>query len=1056
MAQFFIQRPIFAWVIAIAIMLAGSLGLETLSVSQYPEIAPTTVRISATYPGASAQTVENSVTKVIEENMTGLDNLDYMSASSTSDGSSQITLTFNNKADPDVAQMQTQNKLQLVESQLPDAVIDQGVTVTKSGDSILLVAALVSSDDSLDANDLADLISSKLEDPVRRVDGVGDLRIFGSGYAMRIWLDPDKLYKYQLTTSDVKTAVQAQNTQVSAGEIGGQPTSPGTQLNATVTAQSQLQTPEQFRNIILKTQTDGSLVRLGDVARVEIGAEDYSSLSQYNGRPAAGFAVNLATGANAIDTAENVRATLDKLKVSLPSSVEVVYPYDTTPFVVLSIKKVVETLFEAVVLVFLVMYLFLQNFRATLIPVVTVPVVLLGTFGVLAAAGYSINTLTMFAMVLAIGLLVDDAIVVVENVERVMSEDGLPPKEATQKSMREITSALIGIGLVLSAVFLPMASFGGSVGVIYRQFSVTIVSAMLLSVLVALVLTPALCATLLKPPGDGLRGFFGWFNDRFGRLAQACERSVGGILLRPLRALAIYGVLIAGLVYLFSALPTSFLPPEDQGVLMVQIQLPSGATRDRTQAVANEVEKYFLANEAASVKGVFVALGFSYSGSGQNAAMAFVQLKDFDERKATSQTASAVAGRAMRALSRIRDASVVVLQPPAVPGLGQSGGFDLYMMDSSGAGREALSQAEKTVLAAAQKDSLLSAVRENAAPEQVQLHVKIDQEKAGALGVSISDINTILSTAWAGSYVNDFIDRGEIKSVYIQADAPFRMQPSDLDRWYARNSDGGMVPFSAFTSISWSTGAPKLSRFNGAAAVNLQGSAGEGASSGEAMTEMAKLIADTHGGYTVGWSGLSYQEQLSGSQASLLYVISVIVVFLCLAALYESWSIPFSVILAVPIGVLGACLAAALLSQSNDVYFKVGLLTTIGLAAKNAILIVEFARELEAGGAGLVESILQAIRIRLRPIIMTSLAFILGVLPLAIASGAGSAAQNAIGIGVMGGMIAVTSVGILLVPLLYVTVVRGAARLTGSAGKSTRRTNWAGNQSLKSDLQSHR
>lgn len=1029
MAQFFINRPVFAWVIAITIMLAGLLAISTLSISQYPEIAPPTVRISATYPGASAETVENAVTKVIEQNMNGLDNLIYMESSSTSDGSASITLTFSNNADGDIAQMQVQNKLQLVESQLPDAVIDQGLRVTKSTSSFLMAVGLVSTDSKLSGTDLSDVVSTRLEDQLRRVEGVGDLMTFGGGYAMRLWLDPDKLNKFTLTPSDVSAAVRAQNTQVSAGQLGGRPAAAGVQLSATITAQSQLQTPEQFRNIILKTQSDGSIVRLGDVARVEIGASSYAADAFYNGKPAAGFGVNLQSGANALRTAENVRTTLERLKPSLPQNVEYVYAYDTTPFVQLSIDKVVETLIEAVVLVFLVMYLFLQNLRATLIPVIAVPVVLLGTFGVLSVMGYSINTLTMFAMVLAIGLLVDDAIVVVENVERIMTEEKLHPKAATQKSMREITSALVGIALVLSAVFVPMAFMGGSTGIIYRQFSVTIVSAMLLSVIVALVLTPALCATMLKPSHGGHRGFFGWFNRRFDDSSSLFQRTVRGIIRRPIRMLVVFLALVGGAAFMFDKLPSSFIPQEDQGVLLAMIQLPSGATMERTKQVTDQMTDYFLKNEPDAVESVMGITGFSFAGSGQNAGLAFIRLKDFEQRTDPRLSAQAVVGRAMGALSQIKDAMIFTLLPPAMPGLGISGGFDMYLQDNAGNGRAALEAARDQILTQANQNPKLMAVRENSQANQMQLHVNINQEKATALGISLADINSIITTAWAGSYVNDFIDRGEIKPVYLQGDAPFRMTPNDFNRWYARNGSGEMVPFSSFVETSWSYGPPKLSRFNGVSAVNIQGSSGFGTSSGEAMNEMEALVSNQGGGYTTGWIGLSYQERLSGSQANMLYAVSFLVVFLCLAALYESWTIPFAVMLSVPISVLGTLLAGYFFGQSNDVYLKVGLLTTIGLAAKNAILIVEFARDLQRQGEGLIEAALHAARIRLRPIIMTSLAFILGVTPLAIARGAGSAAQNAIGIGVMGGMIASVTVGLFFVPLLFYVVMRASERL---------------------------
>jgi multidrug efflux pump len=1026
MADFFIDRPIFAWVLAIVVMLAGLLGIYTLPIAQYPEIAPTTVRISATYPGASAETIENSVTKIIEQGMTGLENLDYMSASSSSSGQASVQLTFASGVDADIAQVQVQNKLQLVQSQLPDAVVAQGITVTKSTSSILMVGALVSTDGSLSSEDLGDYFSSRFEDSIKRVSGVGDVNVFGSGYAMRIWLDPIKLTKYQLIPSDVAAAIAAQNKQISAGQLGALPSIEGQQLNVTISAQSQLQTPEQFRNIILKTETDGSIVHLSDVARVEIGSESYTSSSRFNGKAAAGFGINLATGANAIDTAAGVEAVLTKLAASLPPNIEVVSAYDTTPFVKLSIEKVIETLIEAVVLVFIVMFVFLQSFRATLIPTIAVPVVLLGTFAVLSFAGYSINTLTMFAMVLAIGLLVDDAIVVVENVERVMAEEGLPPREATKKSMHEITGALIGIALVLSAVFVPMAFFSGSVGVIYRQFAVTIVAAMVLSVFVALVLTPALCATMLKPSSGHMerKGFFGWFNRTFDRGADRYQRGVHGIIRRPLRFFVIYLLMCAGVAVLFNRLPTSFLPEEDQGVLMTSIQLPVGATSARTLDVVKQVEDHFLTQEKDAVDSVFVALGFGFNGSGQNAAMAFVKLKDFDQRTDKNLSASAVAGRAMAAFSGIRDAQVFALSPPALPNLGNSNGFEMYLQDTAGAGQQELAAARDQLLAMARENPLVSGVRQGGQEDQPEFRIDIDQAKARALGVDLGDINDTISVGFAGSYVNDFIDRGKVKPVYLQADAPFRMQPDNLNDWFVRNAGGEMVPFSSFVSTDWTYGSPKLDRYNGISAVSIQGSAGAGVSSGTAMDEMLAMVEKLPDGFSASWTGLSYQEQLSGNQAPALYAISILVVFLCLAALYESWSIPFSVMLSVPIGVLGALLAAKFFGQSNDVYFKVGLLTTIGLAAKNAILIVEFAKDQQAAGKELVEATLNAARMRLRPILMTSLAFIFGILPLAIATGAGSGAQNAVGTGVMGGMLAATLIGIFFVPLFYVVVRR--------------------------------
>ncbi|TGQ86420.1 efflux RND transporter permease subunit [Mesorhizobium sp. M8A.F.Ca.ET.208.01.1.1] len=1026
MSAFFINRPIFAWVIAIVIMLGGLLALTTLPISQYPQIAPTTVNISATYPGADAQTVENSVTKVIEQGMTGIDNLDYMTATSTSTGSASITLTFTSTADPDTAQVQTQNKLQLVQSQLPQVVQSNGITVSKSSTGFLMVIGFVSSDGKMNSTDLADYVDATVNDTLKRVEGVGSTQLFGSGYAMRIWLDPDKLAKYALMPNDVASAIEAQNTQVSAGQLGGLPARKGQQLNATVTAKSRLQTAEQFRNIILKSQTDGSLVRLNDVATVELGAESYTTQANYNGKPAAGVAVNLATGANAISTAEAVRSTINRLSSTFPQGVEVVYPYDTSPFVRLSIEEVVKTLAEAIVLVFLVMFIFLQNLRATIIPTIAVPVVLLGTFGVLSLFGYSVNTLTMFAMVLAIGLLVDDAIVVVENVERVMAEEGLPPKEATRKSMNEITGALIGIATVLSAVFVPMAFFGGSTGIIYRQFSVTIVSAMVLSVLVALVLTPALCATILRRPKDHATqtGPFGWFNRMFDRGTTAYRDGSHGIINRGKRFLVVFLAIVVAMGWMFARLPSSFLPEEDQGILITSVQLPVGATQDRTERVLKQVTDHYLNDEKDAVDGVFTASGFGFGGAGQNVGIGFVRLKDFSQRKSPAMAAQAIAGRAMGAFSKIRDAQVFALAPPAIQGFGNTNGFDFYLQDVNGAGHDALIQTRNQLLGLAAQSKLLANTRPNGQEDQPQFSVDIDQEKASALGVSLADINNTLSSAWGSDYVNDFIDRGRVKPVYMQSDANFRMQPEGLDKWQVRNASGAMVPFSAFASSHWTFGSPRLERYNGSAAVEIQGAAAAGVSSGAAMDEIDKLVAQLPAGYSHEWTGLSHQERLSGNQAMSLYAISALVVFLCLAALYESWSIPFAVMLSVPIGIFGALLAASLFGQTNDVYFKVGLLTTIGLAAKNAILIVEFAIERQAAGMGLVEATLEAARQRLRPILMTSLAFILGVTPLAIATGAGSGAQNSVGIGVMGGMIAATVIGVFLVPLLFVTVRR--------------------------------
>ncbi len=1025
MAKFFIRRPVFAWAIAIVIMLGGALAITTLSISQYPDIAPTTVRISSSYNGASAETVEKSVTSIIEDGMTGLDDLTYMTSSSST-GRSTVTLTFGNSILPDIAQVQVQNKLQLVQSQLPDVVQQQGISVSRSTSSILMVGALVSRDGKRSSVDLGDLFATSIEDQVQRLEGVGSINVFGSGYAMRVWLDPFKLNKYQLTAADVTSAIQAQNTQVSVGALGAQPVAQGQQLTVTMTAQSQLTTVDDFERIILKVEQNGANVRLSDVARVEIGQESYGGSSRYDGLPSAGFAVNLATGANAIDTAALVKTELTRAAAGLPDGVEIQYPYDTTPFVQLSIEKVVHTLIEAIVLVFVVLLIFLQNFRATLIPMIAVPVVLLGTFGILALTGYSINTLTMFAMVLAIGLLVDDAIVVVENVERIMDEEGLSPLEATEKSMGEITGAIIGIALVLTAVFIPMAFFGGSTGVIYRQFSITIVSAMLLSALVAIVLTPALCATMLKPIDHHKkqRGIGAWFNRNFDRATNGYVGSVGYLLKRPLRMVVMFAIVVGGCAFLFARLPSSFLPQEDQGVLMTIIQTPVGATTERTEAVVKQIEQFYLGTEKDNVDAVFGALGFSFNGTGQNNAIVFTKLKDFDLRKGAGQSAAEIMHRAQAHFLTLRDAQVFALLPPAIQGLGNSAGFSMYLVDSGNNGNDALTRVSQQLIQETGTNAYISSLRSNSQRSETQLKILLDQEKLGAMGVDLSAVNSMLATIFAGRDVNDFTLNNELKPVYVQGDTPYRMQPTDLKYWYARNTNGEMVPFSSFSKLDWVSGTPQLARYNGTSAISLDGASRPGVSTGEAMDEMERLVEALPGGYTVAWQGISYQERLSGSQAPMLYALSILIVFLCLAALYESWSIPFSVILAVPVGVLGAVGAADLLSQSNDVYFKVGLLTTIGLAAKNAILIVEFAKDRQETGMGQLEATLEAAKLRLRPIIMTSLAFILGVVPLAIATGAGSAAQNAIGIGVLGGMLSATLLGIFFVPSLFVIVRR--------------------------------
>lgn len=1024
MAQFFINRPVFAWVIAIVIMLFGALAITTLSVSQYPDIAPTTVRISANYTGASAETVEKSVTTIIEDGMTGLDDLTYMTSSSTT-GHSTVTLTFGNTIMPDIAQVQVQNKLQLVTSQLPSIVQQLGVNVSRSTSSILMVGSLTATDGKRNSAALGDIFSTRVEDQIKRLEGVGSIDVFGSEYAMRVWLDPMKLNKYQLTPLDVTNAIQAQNTQVSVGQIGALPSIEGQQLNVTVTAQSQLSTVSDFEGIILKVTQDGATVRLSDVSRIEIGQSSYGGDARSNGRASMGFAVNLATGANALDTADRVREALSHAEGSLPEGVIIEYPYDTTPFVSLSIEKVVHTLFEAIVLVFIVLLVFLQNLRATFIPMIAVPVVLLGTFGILAATGYSINTLTMFAMVLAIGLLVDDAIVVVENVERIMSEEGLPPKEATQKSMREITNAIVGIALVLTAVFIPMAFFGGSTGVIYRQFSVTIVSAMLLSAVVAIVLTPALCATMLKPISQHHEPRFAiarWFNRTFDASTNKYAASIAFLLKRPMRVMLIFALIIGGVAYFFNRLPSSFLPQEDQGVLLTIIQTPTGTSIDTTDEVVKKVENYFLENEKDNVDAVFGVLGFSFTGTGQNHAIVFTRLKDFGLRTTPQSHAGAIVQRAMGTFFTFREAQVFPLLPPAIQGMGTASGFSMNLVDSGRNGTSALTAASKELMQRAGANPLISSLRSNTPDDESQMKIVFDQEKMGAMGVDLTSVNSSLSIIFAGRDVNDFTLNGELKSVYVQGDAPFRMQPDSIKYWYARNATGEMVPFSAFSSVEWVPGSPKLTRFNGTSAISLEGAGGPGIASGDAMAEMERMVSALPGNYTVAWEGISYQERLSGSQAPLLYALSVMIVFLCLAALYESWSIPFSVILAVPVGVLGALAAALLTGLSNDVYFKVGLLTTIGLAAKNAILIVEFAKERVEAGHPLIEATIDAAKLRLRPIIMTSLAFILGVVPLAIATGAGSAAQNAIGIGVLGGMLSATLLGIFFVPSFFVVV----------------------------------
>ena len=1033
MAKFFIDRPIFAWVIAIIIMIAGAISLVSLPVQQYPSIAPPEIRISANYPGASAQTLEDSVTQVIEQNMTGLDGMLYMSSQSNSSGNASLSITFAPGVDPDIAQVQVQNKLSLAEPLLPMEVQQMGISVTKASSSFLMVVGLVSEDGSMNKNDLADYANSYLKDPLSRTDGVGELRIFGAQYAMRIWLKADKLNAFGLTPLDVRSAVAEQNSQFAAGQIGGMPVLQGQQINATIIAQTRLENVDEFENILIKVNPDGSQVRLKDVARVELGAENYMADSFYNGMPATGIAVQLATGANALDTSAAVRAKIDELSPFFPEGMNIVYPFDTTPFVRISIESVVQTLIEAIILVFLVMYLFLGNLRATLIPTIAVPVVLLGTLGIMAAFGFSINTLTMFGMVLAIGLLVDDAIVVVENVERVMEEDGLPPKEATKRSMEQITGALIGIGLVLSAVFVPMAFMTGSTGVIYRQFSITIVSAMGLSVLVAIILTPALCATMLKHkeqvPLSEQKGFFGWFNRFFDRTTHKYVNAAGGAVSRPVRMTAIFIGMVVVLAVLYVRMPTSFLPTEDQGVLLTLVQLPEGATMDRTVDAMEQMRTYFETEDG--VESVFSVAGFSFAGQGQNMGMAFVKLKDWSERTDPKDSASAIIARAWGGLSQITDATIFPINLPPIPGLGVASGFNLQLQDRNNLGHEQMVMIRNQLLGMAAQDPRLVQVRPNGMPDVPIFRIDIDYEKVKSLGVSVADVNQTLSTAWGGSYVNDFIDRGRIKKVYMQADAEYRMMPEDINQWYVRNNQGEMVPFSAFTSTRWDFGSPRLERYNGVPSLNVQGEAAPGLSTGDAMIAMEELISQLPAGVGYEWTGMSFQERLAGAQTPMLLSLSLLVVFLCLAALYESWSVPFSVMLIVPLGVLGAILAAYGRNLSNDVYFQVGLLATIGLSSKNAILIVEFAKMQVDEGKELVAATLEAARMRLRPIIMTSMAFILGVTPLALSTGAGAVSRQAIGTGVIGGVLAATFLAIFFVPLFFVLVMKISYRISG-------------------------
>lgn len=1038
LSKFFLDRPVFAWVIAIIIMAVGMLAIYNLPISQYPPIAPPSIAIRAAYPGASAETVENSVTQIIEQKMTGFDKLLYMSANSDSAGGSRLELFFAPGTDPDLAWSQVQNKLQLAITSLPEVVQQQGVVVSKSTRNYLMIVGLISDDGSMDGNDLRDYAQSNLEKILARVPGVGEVEIFGSQYAMRIWLNPDKLNDYRLTTDDVLTALRAYNVEVSAGQFGGAPAVKGQRLNASIIVQNMLKTPEEFAAIPVRINPDGSVVRIKDVGRTELGTEIYDIQGAYNGKPSAGIAIRQAAGANALDTSDAVRAKLDEMKRFLPSGIRIVYPNDSTTFIRVAIKEVIKTLIEAILLVFIIMWLFLGNMRATLIPTIAVPVVLLGTFAVLAAFGFSINMLTMFAMVLAIGLLVDDAIVVVENVERIMSEEGLSPREATAKSMEQITSALIGIGLVLAAVFGPMAFFPGSTGVIYRQFSVTIMSAMLLSVVVALILTPVLCASLLKPvpaghePGENaiffLRPFFRWFDRTFFRIRDSYVRLVGHSLSRKFRYGLVFVAIVAALGVLILRMPTAYLPDEDQGGLLSQIIMPKGATLEQTQLVANQIEDYFNKNEKEAVESTMTLAGVGFSGRGQNNGMVFVRLKDWELRDRPELRAKAVAQRAMMAFAGMRQAMVFTFPPPAVTELGMAKGFDFQLLDRGGLGHQALMDAQNQLLAIAAQDPRLTAVRPNSMEDVSEYRIDVDWEKAGALGVPISTIHRTISANFGGAYANDFIQGGRVKRVYVQADAPYRMLPKDLDKLYVRNTQGKMVPFSSFASGRWTSGPPRLARYNGFPSINFWGEPAPGRSSGEAMQAMEEAIEKLPKGIGFDWSGLSYQERMSSSQAPLLYAFSIFVIFLCLAALYESWPIPISILLTLPLGAIGGVIASSMRGLPNDVYFQIGLLTTLGLTTKNAILIVQFAKQGVEKGMGLIEATLEGAKLRFRPILMTSLAFGFGVLPLAVTTGAGAGAQNAIGTGVLGGMVTATVLVVIFAPLFYVVIERTFGR----------------------------
>ncbi|MDD2006458.1 efflux RND transporter permease subunit (plasmid) [Pseudomonas putida] len=1022
MSKFFIDRPVFAWVIAIVVMLCGALALLKLPVNQYPDVAPPAIGIIASYPGASAQTVQDTVTQVIEQQLNGLDGLRYIRSESNADGSTTIVITFEQNVNPDTAQVQVQNKLALATPMLPTSVQQIGLRVVKYKLNFMMVAALISEDGKLDNYALGDLVVSKLQDPLTRTPGVGDFMVLGAQNAMRIWLDPLKLNNYNLMPGDVIQAIQEQNVQISSGQLGGRPTSGIVQLNATVIGKSLLRTPEEFKQILLKVNPDGSQVTLKDVADVSLGADDFSISAMSNGKPTAGIALRLAAGGNTLDAVAAVRATLDRMAPALPAGVKVIYPYNTAPVVSESIKGVVHTLIEAIVLVFCIMYLFLQNFRATIIPTLAVPVVLLGTFGVMATFGFTINILTMFGLVLAIGLLVDDAIVVVENVERIMAEEGLSPLEATRKSMEQISGALVGIGLVLSAVFIPMAFFGGSTGVIYRQFSLTIVTAMALSVFVALIFTPTLCATILKPVhGHGdKKGFFSWFNRKFESGANKYEKGVIAILARRGRSMAAFVLIVAGLGLLFPLMPTSFLPDEDQGFILAQVELPANSTADQTDVALKEITSYLLDEESETVDSVFAVNGFSFSGRGQNSGMAFIMLKPWDERKGTAFELQA---RAMEHLSKMKSAVALAFMPPAIMELGNATGFNFFIQDFSGQGHAHLMQARAQLLNEASKRPELALVRANGKGDEPQYQIKIDDQKARAFGVTLADVNTTMSSAWGSAYANDFIDKERVKRVYVQGVPQARITPEDFAKWYVRNKNGEMVSFASFATGTWIYGSPKLERYNGAPAIEIMGQPAPGYSSGDAMKAIEEIATTLPDGVSIEWTGLSYEERLSGSQSTALYILSIIAVFLCLAALYESWSIPFAVMLVVPLGVIGTVIATLARGLDNDAFFQIGLLTTVGLCAKNAILIVEFAKDLyERGGRTITEAAIEASRLRLRPIIMTSLAFTMGVIPLAISSGASSGSKHAIGTGVIGGMMTATFLAIFFIPLFYVVV----------------------------------